>query len=191
MALRVLSGIKVPMIGSIVVLAIRKCAADPSPYVRKAAAFAIPKCYRYDLVFQVGTERAPDPTSSLDTSHLPELISIITTLLKDQSPLSIGNTAVAFEAVCPTRLDLLHLHYRRLCRTLADVDEWGQVNLLSLLVRYVRTMLPKPADSGEDIDPDLQLLLSSSEPLFMSRNPAVGLFYECVMPTPPTACRWS
>jgi AP-3 complex subunit beta len=47
MALRVLSGIKVPMIGSIVVLAIKKCAADPSPYVRKAAAFAIPKCYRY------------------------------------------------------------------------------------------------------------------------------------------------
>jgi AP-3 complex subunit beta len=45
MALRVLSGIRVPMIGSIVVLAIKKCAADPSPYVRKAAALAIPKCY--------------------------------------------------------------------------------------------------------------------------------------------------
>jgi AP-3 complex subunit beta len=45
MALRVLSGIKVPMIGSIVVLAIKKCAADMSPYVRKAAALAIPKCY--------------------------------------------------------------------------------------------------------------------------------------------------
>ena len=47
MALRVLSGVKVPMIGSIVVLAIRKCSADPSPYVRKAAALAIPKCFRY------------------------------------------------------------------------------------------------------------------------------------------------
>jgi AP-3 complex subunit beta len=47
MALRVLSGIKVPMIGNIVVLAIKKCAADTSPYVRKAAALAIPKCYQY------------------------------------------------------------------------------------------------------------------------------------------------
>lgn len=47
MALRVLSGIKVPMIGSIVVLAIKKCAADISPYVKKAAAQAIPKCYRF------------------------------------------------------------------------------------------------------------------------------------------------
>lgn len=47
MALRVLSGIKVPMIANIVVLAIKKCAADISPYVRKVAALAIPKCYEY------------------------------------------------------------------------------------------------------------------------------------------------
>src|SRR6266478_7382136 len=47
MALRVLSGIRVPMIGNIVVLAIKKCAADISPYVRKSAALAIPRCYRY------------------------------------------------------------------------------------------------------------------------------------------------
>ena len=46
MALRVLSGIQVPMIGSIVMLAIKKCAADISPYVRKAAALAIPKLYQ-------------------------------------------------------------------------------------------------------------------------------------------------
>lgn len=47
MALRVLSGIKVPMIGSIVVLAIKKCASDISPYVRKAAALAVIQCNRY------------------------------------------------------------------------------------------------------------------------------------------------
>jgi len=54
MALRVLSGIKVPMIGNIVVLAIKKCAADVSPYVRKSAAFAIPKCYRCVRTLNVG-----------------------------------------------------------------------------------------------------------------------------------------
>jgi AP-3 complex subunit beta len=88
---------------------------------------------------------------------------------------------VAFEMVCPTRLDLLHIHYRRLCHTLVDVDEWGQVNMLNLLLRYVRTMLAKPSESGSSIDPDIQLLLTSAEPLFMSRNPAVSaamfLFY--------------
>ncbi|KAG8908315.1 AP-3 complex subunit beta, partial [Tulasnella sp. 408] len=45
MALRVLSGIPVASIGSIVAVAIRKCAADSSPYVRRTAALAIPKCY--------------------------------------------------------------------------------------------------------------------------------------------------
>jgi AP-3 complex subunit beta len=46
MALRVLSGIRVPTIAGLVVLAIKKCAADTSPYVRKTAALSIPKCYR-------------------------------------------------------------------------------------------------------------------------------------------------
>ncbi|KAJ7494593.1 adaptin N terminal region-domain-containing protein, partial [Mycena galericulata] len=155
MALRVLSGIKVPMIGSIVVLAIKKCAADMSPYVRKAAALAIPKCY------------------DLDTTHLPALIEIISTLLRDRSPLSVGSVAVAFEAVCPTRLDMLHQQYRRLCRILVDVDEWGQIDLLNLLLRYARTMLSRPIE--EDIDVDVKFLLTSAEPLFQSRNPAVVL----------------
>ncbi|KAL0954776.1 hypothetical protein HGRIS_003726 [Hohenbuehelia grisea] len=156
MALRVLSGIKVPMIGSIVVLAIKKCAADVSPYVRKNAALAIPKCFE------------------LDSSHTPALIEIITSLLRDKSPLSIGSVAVAFEAVCPTRLDLLHQQYRRLCRILLDADEWGQVDLLNLLLRYARTMLTRPG-GVDDIDPDVELLLKSSEPLLQSRNPAVVL----------------
>lgn len=46
MALRVLSGIRVAMIASIVVIGIKKCATDLSPYVRKAAALAIPKVYK-------------------------------------------------------------------------------------------------------------------------------------------------
>ncbi|KAH9958555.1 adaptin N terminal region-domain-containing protein [Russula dissimulans] len=178
MALRVLSGIPVPTISSLVVLAIKKCATDSSPYVRKAAALSIPKCY------------------SLDDSQLPSLIAILLTLLRDRSPLSIGSVATAFEAVCPTRLDLLHPHYRRLCRVLVDVDEWGQVNLLELLIRYARTMLPRPTTSHddspekekEDVDPDLELLLVSAEPLFQSRNPAVVMsvtraFYYLALPS--------
>ncbi|KAN0120918.1 Adaptin N terminal region domain containing protein [Russula decolorans] len=177
MALRVLSGIRVQTIASLVVLAIKKCAADTSPYVRKTAALSIPKCY------------------SLDESQLPSLIEILSTLLRDRSPLSIGSVATAFEAVCPTRLDLLHSHYRRLCRVIVDVDEWGQVNLFELLVRYARTMLPRPTvshntpgEEKEDVDPDLELLLASAEPLFQSRNPAVVMsvargFYYLALPS--------
>ena len=64
---------------------------------------------------------------------------------------------------------------------IVDVDEWGQVNLLELLVRYARTMLSRPTTSHntpgeekEDVDPDLELLVASAEPLFQSRNPAVS-----------------
>lgn len=96
-------------------------------------------------------------------------------MLRDRSPLSVGSVVVAFEAVCPTRLDLLHKQYRRLCRILVEVEEWGQVNLLNLLARYARTMLPRPfvRDGEEELDSDVELLLTSVEPLFQSRNPAV------------------
>ena len=125
----------------------------------------------------------------MDSSHLTTLIPILETLLKDRSPLSIGTVAVAFQAVCPTRLDLLHKHYRRLCRMLIDADAWGQVSLLDILSRYARSMLSKPQERSEqgevkeDVDPDLQLLLSSAEPLFMSNNPAVlNLWFSfCVL----------
>ncbi|KAJ7594498.1 adaptin N terminal region-domain-containing protein [Mycena floridula] len=160
MALRVLSGIKVPMIANIVVLAIKKAAADISPYVRKVAALAISEC------------------NNLDNSHLSSLIEIITTLLRDRSPLAVGSVIVAFEAVCPTRLDLIHQQYRRLCKILVDVDEWGQVDLLNLLLRYARTMLPRPIvgpGGAEELDKDIKTLVKSAEPLLMSRNPATVL----------------
>jgi AP-3 complex subunit beta len=53
------------------------------------------------------------------------------------------------------------------------VDEWGQVDLANLLLRYARTMLLRPVEQEEDMDKDVKLLLTSVEPLFMSRNPAV------------------
>lgn len=95
-------------------------------------------------------------------------------MLKERSPLAIGSVAVAFEAVCPTRLDLLHQQYRRLCRMLVDVDEWGQVDLMNLLLRYARTMLPRPV--GDELDPDVKLLLTSVELVLMSCDPAVRDF---------------
>ncbi|KAG8678120.1 AP-3 complex subunit beta, partial [Ceratobasidium sp. 395] len=133
MALRVLSAIGVPMTGNVVAMGVKKCAADPSPYVRKAAALAIPKCY------------------ALDTSHHASLLATLNLLLKNHSPLSVGAVARAFTLLCPNRLDLLHPHYRRLCRVLVDADEWGQVELLDLLSRYARSMLSKPVEGLKEL----------------------------------------
>ncbi|CAG8441070.1 3847_t:CDS:10 [Acaulospora morrowiae] len=188
MALRVMSGIRVPVISPIVLLAIKKCVTDLSAYVRKTAAHAIPKCY------------------SLDPSQKDALVDIITTLLNDNSPFTIGSVIMAFDEVCPQRFDLIHPHYRKLCKMLIDTDEWGQIAIISLLLRYARTQFlnPNPNSNNErtvpkkkskdfysdeedsndsddsldesfSLDPDHELLLNSCIPLLQSRNSSVVL----------------
>ena len=56
-------------------------------------------------------------------------------------PQVLGSAIAAFTEVCPDRVDLLHPHYRKLCSIMADIDEWGQVMLLSTLLRYARTQV--------------------------------------------------
>ncbi|ERT02525.1 hypothetical protein HMPREF1624_00824 [Sporothrix schenckii ATCC 58251] len=125
LALRTMSGIRVPVISQIVSLAIKKGAADMSPYVRRAAALAIPKCYR------------------LDPSQLPSLLEYLGTLLGDKQYYVAGAAVAAFMAVCPERLDLIHRHYRDLVRKLVDMDEWSQLATLRMLTIYARKCFPR------------------------------------------------
>ncbi|XP_051268824.1 AP-3 complex subunit beta-1 isoform X2 [Dicentrarchus labrax] len=181
-ALRVLSSIRVPIIVPIMMLAIKEAAADLSPYVRKTSAHAIQKLY------------------SLDPDQKEQLIEVIEKLLKDKSTLVAGSVVMAFEEVCPDRIDLIHKNYRKLCNLLVDVEEWGQVVIISMLTRYARTQFTSPwtegatfdennektfydSDSEEKkeqteakpyiMDPDHRLLLRNTKPLLQSRNTAV------------------
>ncbi|XP_027970279.1 AP-3 complex subunit beta-1 isoform X1 [Eumetopias jubatus] len=181
-ALRVLSSIRVPIIVPIMMLAIKEASADLSPYVRKNAAHAIQKLY------------------SLDPEQKEMLIEVIEKLLKDKSTLVAGSVVMAFEEVCPDRIDLIHKNYRKLCNLLVDVEEWGQVVIIHMLTRYARTQFVSPwkEDDGlEDneknfyesddeqkektdhrkkpytMDPDHRLLIRNTKPLLQSRNAAV------------------
>ncbi|KAL0134874.1 hypothetical protein PUN28_001570 [Cardiocondyla obscurior] len=177
-ALRVLSSIRVSMIVPIVMLAIKDSASDMSPYVRKTAAHAIPKLY------------------SLDHEQKEELISVLEKLLSDKTTLVVGSAVMAFEEVCPERIDLIHKNYRKLCNLLVDVEEWGQVVIVNTLTRYARTQFVNPNidsleeddnrpfyDSDSDssntkkpkftLDPDHRLLLRNTKPLLQSRNASV------------------
>lgn len=51
---------------------------------------------------------------------------------------------MAFEEVCPERIDLIHKNYRKLCNLLIDVEEWGQVVIINMLTRYARTQFMSP-----------------------------------------------
>ncbi|OQD81482.1 hypothetical protein PENANT_c027G05936 [Penicillium antarcticum] len=181
MALRTMSGIRVPVISQIVSLAIKRGCGDMSPHVRKAAALAIPKCYR------------------LDPNTLPQLMGYLSTLLGDSQYFVVGPAVAAFLDLCPDEIDLIHKNYRSLVKKLVDMDEWGQLATLRLLTFYARKCFPrrtrmvKPSapesfyddenlqddqNDGEEyeapvMDPDLELLLRACKNLLMSRNSAV------------------
>ncbi|KAM6059060.1 LOW QUALITY PROTEIN: AP-3 complex subunit beta-2 [Theristicus caerulescens] len=131
-ALRVLS-IRVPIIVPIMMLAIKEAASDMSPYVRKTAAHAIPKLY------------------SLDSDQKDQLIEVIEKLLADKTTLVAGSVVMAFEEVCPERIDLIHKNYRKLCNLLIDVEEWGQVVIINMLTRYARTQFLSPNQNQESL----------------------------------------
>lgn len=180
-ALRVLSSIRVSLIIPIVMLAIKESAQDMSPYVRKTAAHAIPKLY------------------SLDPEQKEDLILVIEKLLSDKTTLVVGSAVMAFEEVCPERIELVHKNYKKLCNLLVDVDEWGQVLIINMLTRYARTQFidpnledevvsdqeDKPFYDGSSeseksdrkpsytLDADHRLLLRQTKPLLQSRNAAV------------------
>jgi len=81
---------------------------------------------------------------SLDPEQKDELIQVLEKLLSDKTTLVVGSAVMAFEEVCPDRIDLIHKNYRKLCTLLMDVDEWGQVVILNMLVRYGRTQFHDP-----------------------------------------------
>ena len=178
LALRTMSGMRVPVISQIVSLAIKRGISDMSPHVRKAAALAIPKCYR------------------LDPNTLPQLLDYISALLGDKQYFVVGPAVQSFLEICPERIDLIHKHYRGLCRKLVDMDEWSQLATLKLLSNYTRRCFPliyegtttttKQGFYDDDpeeatitnegtrvVDPDLTLFLTSCTSLLQSRNAAV------------------
>ncbi|KAI0541135.1 ARM repeat-containing protein [Xylaria digitata] len=184
LALRTMSGIRVPVISQIVSLAIKKGAGDMSPLVRKAAALAIPKCYR------------------LEPTTLPQLLDYLATLLGDKQYFVAGAAVSAFMEICPERIDLIHKHYRGLIKKIVDMDEWSQLATLRMMTLYARKCFPRRTRSaklkdtsadlqdfygeggieaeaeaeGEQItvlDPDLVLLLNGIKPLLQSRNSGV------------------
>lgn len=161
LALRVLSSIRVKVILQIVILAVDKCAKDPSPYVRKAAVHAISK------------------VMSIDGSSRETLLEPLAALLNDRSLEVLGSAVAVLDEIAPDRLDLVHVHFRYLCRSLHAMDPSSQVAALRVLLRYGRTQFTRQGvDDGESedsLDPDLKLLLFHAQALLTSQHSSVVL----------------
>ena len=126
LALRVLCSIRIKDIVTLQMLAASTCARDSSPYVRKTAAHALSKLYR------------------LDPEQKPQIVEILGKLIGDSSTLVFGSALAVFHEICPERLDLLHPHFRKLCERLVDLDRWGQISTINVLLRYGRTQFLNP-----------------------------------------------
>ncbi len=183
LSLRVLSSIRVKIILQVVIQAIEKSAKDSSSYVRKAAAYAICK------------------VCSLDSSCKEVLMDPLADLIADRSTSVIGAAIVAFDEIAPDNWELIHPHYRRMCKLLKDIDPWGQISVMQMLMRYVRANFADPniglvdsdaisaakvpeteaefyADvpkgaTGVRRNADITLLITSVQPLFYSLNNSV------------------
>ena len=179
LALRVLSSIRIPDILQIQILGVQKCATDRSPYVRKCAANALAKL-------------AP----RCDPSQQELLLEVMINLLNsDTSTMVLSSALIAFCELCPERLELLHVSFRKICHLLTDMDEWGQVAILELLSRYCRKFFQEPkgwkGGSAEQIDRQrrvrrtLQGIVQESTPSYVTTsNTATNL--PALQPLPGT-----
>jgi AP-3 complex subunit beta len=146
MALRVLSNMGLDSIAGLVIMSLKKGSRDSSWYVRRMTAIGIEKIYRSFCLclsnqFQ---SHSQNRHNRLDPGHMGSLLPILSTLLADRSALVLGSACAAFDRMCPGRFDLIHPHYRRLCRSLIDAEEWGQVAMINMLIRYARTHFLDP-----------------------------------------------
>ncbi|GAA5847068.1 hypothetical protein JCM9279_002675 [Rhodotorula babjevae] len=157
-AISTLSAMPLPDIRELVGMAITKGARDTAWYVRRATADALRALYRAD---------------PLNADNRNNLVAVLKVLLDGASPLTVGAALSAWEDLCPANWDPVHANYRRYCKMLMDVEEWGQTVVLRVVARYGRTFFRDPEQLGGQVDPDAELALKSSEPLLQHLNPAV------------------
>ncbi|MBA0726316.1 hypothetical protein Golax_002149 [Gossypium laxum] len=134
-ALRTMAGIRLHVIAPLVLVAVNRCARDPTVYVRKCAANALPKLHDLRLEEQKSTIEEVCLITLFVYSYFCFLVSfilikltcyypIVRLLLNDHSPAVVGAAAAAFASVCPFNLSLIRRNYRMLCEILPDVEEW-------------------------------------------------------------------
>ncbi|KAI3710416.1 hypothetical protein L2E82_40196 [Cichorium intybus] len=115
-----MAGFRLHVISPLVLVAARKCARDPFVYVRKCAANALPKVHDLHL-----------------EENAKAIVEIIGIMLNDSSPGVVGAAAAAIASICPNNLPLIGRNYTRVCEILPDLEEWGQIILIGLLLGYI------------------------------------------------------
>ncbi|OHS98534.1 Adaptin N terminal region family protein [Tritrichomonas foetus] len=169
-ALKVMSSIRSKEILPAIQSAVNQVIGDPSPYVKKAAAFAMIKA------------------SEMEPQEIPNYLPLIGYLLGDSSPIAFSGAIAAYWALSPDNIDLLHPHFRSICENITKLDEYAQVFTLRSLTVYSRYCFKNPElEENNDADvnfwdetgnkdqfsADQLLLIHATKQLLSSPNSAV------------------
>ena len=172
-AIKVMSSIRSKEILPAIRTSVNQIINDTSPYVKKAAAFAMIKA------------------SEMEPSEIPNYLQLIGFLLGDSSPIAFSGAIAAYWSLSPDNVDLLHPHFRSICQNITKLDEYAQILTLRALTVYSRRCFKNPLlenevelddatfwdDNGtsETISNDQLLLITATKQLLSSLNSGVVL----------------
>ena len=152
--------------------AVEQVIGDPSPYVKKAAAFAIIKA------------------AELDPNLIENYLPFIDRLMGETNPIAFSGAITAYWSICPENIEFIHPRFKFICQNIQKFDEFAQVFTLRALTVYTRLCFKNPADEEieesdtafwdespdkENISPDHLLIISAAKRCLNSPNPAVVL----------------
>lgn len=186
LAVKVMSSIRSREVLPHIQEAVSQVIGDPSPYVKKAAAYAMVKAA--ELIE--------------DSSETEVYLPLLQRLLGDQNPIAFSGAICAYLYLCPNNIDLIHTHFRSICQNISKIDAWGQLFTLRALTIYARYCFKNPetldeedigafwddAGSKDSISADHLLLIHTAKKLLSSPNNAVvtaatQLLFYCAPPS--------
>jgi AP-3 complex subunit beta len=112
--------------------AIAQVIGDASPYVKKAAAFAMIKACELE-------------PGEIDT-YLPHLQR----LLDDSSPIAFSGAIAAYWSLCPDNIEFLHPRFKWICHNITKFDSYAQTFILRAFTVYCRYCFKNPEGGSAD-----------------------------------------
>lgn len=124
------------------------------------------------------------------------MLQIVGMLLNDHSAGVVGAAASAFASVCPNNFSLIGRNYRKLCEIVPDVEEWGQIILIGILLRYVIathglvkesimfSLYDKEDDNSEEDEPDITLKEDAGYASEVTVSELGNMIFQCYIERP-------
>lgn len=139
LAIRCLSGIKIPAILPILLLSLEKSIKDSSPLVRSASAIAIANCVNLDSTYNSNglTQRQYIKNSmQIPSSIISQLYSYLDILLSDNDAKVLSVSFQVFHSTFNGFLDIFHNKIQNLINHLEDLDSFSISGFLDLMTDY-------------------------------------------------------